>query len=354
MDPNKFHVLTAEGKKITIIISVLFFLIVVPILSYLYYQAAANRPSQTEKEVTYEIQKGDDVFTTAEGLFEKNAINSKFLFILYMFIHGYDKTMQAGVYTIKAGTSVAGLAGMFQHGFNDVKVTFKEGWRSEEIAREASAKLSNVDYKKFVETAKPNEGYLFPDTYFFQKNVLYVEVISEMRNNFDLKTQDILTPDNLAKVALTKEQAVILASIVEREASNSEDRAIIAGILMKRLKEEMKLDVDATVQYAVAFQAECQANASTCTPIKDNPVNINWWPSPLTAEDLNIDSPFNTRKVMGLPPTPISNPGLSAISAVINPKVTDYYYYLVDSTGGTHYARTLDEHNVNVQKYLSQ
>jgi len=352
LDPNKFHVLSKQGKKTSLIVSTIVLLVVIPLFSAFYYNLAANRPSQTDKEITYEIQKGDDVFTVAEGLFEKNAINSKLLFISYMFFNGYDKTMQAGVYTIKAGTNVAGLAQMLRRGFNDVSVVFKEGWRTEEYARVASQSLSNIDYKKFVENAKPYEGYLFPDTYYLRADVSILDLVSVLRDNFDKKTQDLLTTANLSKVGLTKEQVVILASLIEREAGTDEDRAMVAGIILKRLNEGMKLDIDATVQYAVASKAECTVTASTCTPIKDNPADINWWPGTLTAEDLITDSPYNTRKVVGLPPAPISNPSLSSITAVLNPKASDYYFYLMDNTGQAHYANTLAEHNANVQKYL--
>jgi UPF0755 protein len=359
LDPSKYHIIAGKKKRNLILISALFCLLVIPSLLILYYQIGINRPSQTDKETTFEIKRGDSPFDVAEGLYQKDAINSKFLFLTYIFINGLDKNIQAGVYTIKAGSTVVGITEQFMHGKNDVKVTFLEGWRVEEFTREAESLLSGINYNKFVTAAKPYEGYLFPDTYFLNRDISLEELISLLRTTFDNKTSEILTEENLKKVGLTKEQVVILASIVEKEAGTSKvsdlDRQLIAGILLKRFKEEMKLDADATVQYAVAFIKSCgSVDSCSVNALVKSEKDIDWWPNPLTQEDINIDSPYNTRKNLGFPPTPISSVSLSSLEAVINAKTSDYYYYLHDLEGNTHYARTLDEHNFNIQKYLTK
>jgi UPF0755 protein len=213
--------------------------------------------------------------------------------------------------------------------------------------------LNGIDYNKFIAAAKPYEGYLFPDTYFLKKDVSVDELISLLRSTFDKKTSDILTQENLNKIGLSKEQTVILASIVEREVATDTDRQLIAGILLKRLQNGIKLDADATVQYAVAFEKSCGAKdyCSANALVKDEKA-IDWWPRSLSQEDLNIDSSYNTRKNSGLPPTPISGVSRSSLEAVVNPKSSDYYYYLNGTDGATHYAKTLEEHNLNIQKYL--
>ncbi len=351
LDPSKYHIFIGKRKRNLILLLVLVFLLIVPLASFAYYKIGINRPSQTDKEITFEIKKGDSVFNVAGNLYAKDAINSKSLFIFYVYINRLDRSIQAGVYTIKAGSTVVSITEQFMHGKNDVKVVFLEGWRVEEFAREVGSLLSNIDYNKFVVVAKPYEGYLFPDTYFLRKDVTVDDLVSLLRSTFDTKTSDILTQENLDKVGLTREQAVILASIVEREVAMDTDRQLVAGILLKRFKSGIKLDADATVQYAVAFEKFC-GTPDSC--LAGSQANVDWWPRSLSQEDLNIDSPYNTRKNLGLPPTPISSVSVSSLEAVVNPKNSDYFYYLNGTDGSTHYAKTLEEHILNIQKYLTK
>jgi UPF0755 protein len=278
------------------------------------------------------------------------------LFNLYIYLNKFDRNIQAGIYVIPAGTSVVELAQMFQTGKLDIQITFLEGWRLEEYAREASSIYENIDYKKFMDLARPYEGYLFPDTYIFNKEVEEEEMIDYLIETFNNKTEDILTPQNLRNTGLTKEEAVIMASILEKEARSDDDRHVIAGILMKRLSEGMQLDADATVQYAVAITQLCPLTEEVtdiiCAPPLEELLELDWWPDDLTQEDLETKSSYNTRLQTGLPPAPISSVGISSLSAVLNFESTDYYFYLHDPKGDVHYAVTLDEHNVNIQQYL--
>ena len=134
---------------------------------------------------------------------------------------------------------------------------------------------------------------------------------------------------------LTLDQVVILASLVEREARTDANRAKVADVLIKRFKSGMALDVDATVQYILGKQ-------------KDG----GWWKRELTLEDIKTKSPYNTYQNSDLPPGPICNPSLSAIKSVIYPEANPYYFYITDKQGVMHYAKTLEEHNQNVAKYL--
>jgi len=354
LDPSKYHVLTNESKKNLTFIIILIVLLLMPLLTFVYYKIGVHRPSQTEKEVTFEIKKGASIFEIADGLYEKDAINSEFLFLLYTFANRMDKNIQAGTYTIKAGSTVVDVAEQFMHGTNDIKVTFLEGWRVEEIAREAEKQLSDIDYNKFVTAATPYEGYLFPDTYFFRKDVTVEDLVQTLSDTFNSKTMDVLSPQSLSKVGLSKEQVVTLASIIEREVTKESDKSLVAGILIKRLNEDMKLDADSTVQYAVAFKNSCGAvDYCTVGALIQDERNVDWWPSKLTVEDLDYTSPYNTRKNLGLPPTPISSVSLSSLNAVVNAQTSDFYYYLHDPEGGIHYAKTLEDHNLNIQKFLN-
>ena len=141
--------------------------------------------------------------------------------------------------------------------------------------------------------------------------------------------------DVYKRQTLDDKNTLILASLLEREAKGLDDKKIVAGILLNRLHLAMPLQVDASVQYA-----------------KDSLLKPEKYWQPITREDLKIDSPYNTYKNSGLPPSPICNPGLNSLIAAYHPSPTDYIYYIHDTTGQIHYAKTLDEHNANVAKYL--
>lgn len=355
LDPNKYHIISESFKKKLSILGALFILAVLPIFLYFYYNLAISRPSQLDTEVSFEIKSGEGVAEIAKNLYQKNAINSEFLFSLYVFLNKLDTNIQAGTYTLRAGTPLTALVEQFQHGVNDTRITFIEGWRVEEFARVVNKQFEKIDYAEFVNKAAPYEGYLFPDTYYFETDVREDDMVARLRENFDEKTKVLLESSNLQRSGLTRDQVVILASIVEREVNIDKDRPIVAGILLARFKEGMALGADATTQYAVAPTILCgkdATNTGICATPLEEINNFNWWPKDLTQENLDFDSPFNTRKVAGFPPHPISNPSLSAISSVVNFEETGYVYYLTDSLGVTHYAKTLDEHNANIVKYL--
>lgn len=365
LDPKKYHVLSQPQLTNLILIALLTIIIAVPTFGYLYYKIAINRPSQTEKELTFEIKKGDSITTVSDGLYKRGALNSQHLFNFYVKNNHLDSKIQAGVYTIPAGTSIVELAELFQHGTNDIQVTLLEGWRAEEIARALNQQLPNVGYNSFLNIAKTEEGYLFPDTYRFNKDTTEVEVLMELKNNFKKRTEDILTENALSKVGLTKTEALIFASIIEREVKLEDDRKIVAGILINRWKDNYKLEADATTQYAVAkdkfcIPDTCRQENIVCKlsqevlecPQNNQIFEINWWPQELLQYDLDFNSPYNTRKNIGLPPTPICNPSLAAIEAVLNYEDTNYFFYLTDMDGVTHYATTLEQHNNNVTEYL--
>lgn len=355
LDPEKYHVLTPGKKKKIVLILLFVFLVLIPALFFIYYKSAVFRPSQTAKEANFEIGSGDDVFEIAQMLYDKEAINSEFLFILYVFLNKSDTNIQAGTYKIPAGTSLVTLVDMLKNGRNDISLTFLEGWRLEQFAVFASQKLKNFKYQDFMEIAKSYEGYLFPDTYFFNLDADEEEVFEKLKGTFDNKTSDLLTGENLDRVGLTKSEAIIFASMIEREVSKPEDAPIVAGILIKRWKEGMRLDVDATTQYYVATRRLCGGGADDllCIPTLEDIYKVDWWPKSLTRDELDADNPYNTRAVVGLPPAPISSVSLSSLSAVLNYKETPYYYYLTGKDGIMYYGVTIKDHEQNIFKHLS-
>lgn len=338
VDEKKYHKLDPTKKLFYIATSAIFFLLVIPALLYSYYNVALTRPNQNDRETIFKIERGEGASSISSRLYEANLINSKALFNIYVLSSSSQSELQAGVYMVPAGYNVKQVVELFGRGTNDLRITFLEGWRLEEVAQEASEKFNNIGYEKFVELGRPYEGKLFPDTYDFNTDVTEEVITQTMRDNFTAKTREILTPQALSKIGLSEDQVIVLASIVEREVRIESDKKIVAGILLKRLNDGGLLGADATTQYAVAPKGDGTTQA--------------WWPHGLTSDDLNSDSPYNTRKMPGLPPTPICNPGLSSIKAVLQAENTKYYYYLNDPLGATHFSQTLDEHNKNVAKYL--
>jgi len=177
-----------------------------------------------------------------------------------------------------------------------------------------------------------NEGYLFPAKYDFSKDTDIETIIKKMRNAFNQNFATINTNNS----KLTKTQIVILASLIERESGKDPaEKPIIAGILMNRLNAGIPLQVDASIQYAKG----------------QNLVTKKWW-EPVTIEEYkSVISNYNTYLFAGLPPGPISNPGRDSLNAAANPADTDYLYYLHDKNGQIRYAKTLAEHEANIQKY---
>jgi UPF0755 protein len=352
LDPSKFHVMTPKMRKNLTIAVAVFVIVIFPILTFQYYRFAINRPAQGFKETTFEISQGEAISSVSRRLYTANLVNSAFLFKFYLLTSGRHTGIQAGVYNIPAGASIVQLGEIFQYGTNDRRVTFQEGLRVEEVAILAAENFSKVDYEKFVSVGRAKEGYLFPDTYFFHVNSTEEEIIDRMSQTFDLKTEDLLSEENLTAAKMTREEVIIFASIVEREVAEPTDRPIVAGILIDRWRNGELLGADATTQYISAIFNVCGEIEPVGCPSADQAMNMEWWPRDLSNEDLDLESPYNTRKVAGLPPAPISNPGVDAIDSVIHAKFTPYNYYLTDKDGVTHYAVTIDEHLENQAKFL--
>ncbi len=276
------------------------------------------------------IEKDMTVSTTASMLKEKGFVRSAYLYKLYVVLLHPGKGVQAGSYLFDQPESSLRLAYRTAYGVSElqkVKVTIFEGSNSKEIAAIIKRSIPAFDAASFIVEAHRWEGYLFPETYFFNPNVTPAEVIAEMRSQFSKAI--VAVTEEMASSSRSLSETIIMASIVEEEANNTVDREVISGILWKRIKESMPLQVDAPFYYLFGKGS-----------------------SQLTRDDLAIASPYNTYIHKGLPVAPISNPGLDAIRAVLNPKVSPYYFYLADRLGITHYAETHDGHVTNKVKYL--
>lgn len=290
---------------------------------------AVNITNKSPK--SFVVAPGSGLKAVAFKLKEANLIRDPFVFFILVKTSGLDGKIQAGDFQLSPSQSAWSIAQTLTHGTADIWVTVPEGKRSEEIAAILQKSLPNYS-PDWLSALKQHEGYLFPDTYLFPKDATIDTVISTMTNNFE---QKYAVAKAQATTSITKQDAVILASILEREGKSGNDMRTIASVLENRDAIGMALQVDATIQYALGYQ----------------PAEHSWWKKDLTIYDLKINSPYNTYTTPGLPPTPISNPGLESLKAVLNPAHTNYLYYISDKSGDIHFAATLDQHNANIRKY---
>lgn len=298
-------------------------------LGRFWWDSQLKAVSNDNSTKVFVIAKGVGVSEIAKKLKEENLIKSELAFKVYISQNNLADKLQAGSYKLNSSMSVPELIKNLQVGSEDIWVTLIEGWRIEEMAEKLNEELK-IDKKEFIKNAK--EGYMFPDTYLFPKEASVSYIVDTLKKTFNKRFTAELKEKIKAK-GLTENQGVILASIVEREGRSIKVRTEIASILLKRLKIEMGINADATIQYALGYQDD----------------EKSWWKRHLSREDLKIDSPYNTYIHRGLPPTPIANPSLSSLQAVANADPnTPYLYYYHDSKGNSYYGKDLDEHNENV------
>jgi len=295
------------------------------------YGIAAVDPMDTTP-VMFVVTRGEGGKEIAADLARQNLIHSPTGFYLLLKLLGIERELQSGDFRLNKSMDARTIALELTHGILDVWVTTLEGWRSEEIATQLAKNL-DIPEDQFLQYAE--EGYMFPDTYLIPRDATGSAIAKMFIDNFNTKVTAAMRED--AKITgATFAQTITLASIVEREGKTDSDRPVIAGILLNRIRIGMPLQADATLQYALRYQ----------------PFEKTWWKKELTDDDKKIISPYNTYIHPGLPPGPIANPGLASIKAAIYPADTDYLYYLHDKTGAVHYAKTVEEHNANIRKYL--
>ena len=300
-------------SKAKILIAAIIFFVLAGFSGYFFLSAPKNFPSGE----TIAIEKGKGLAEISGKLKKEGFIRSKYAFALYARALGKSKKIKYGKYLFNEPVSVFSLISRLtkgEFGFKPIKVTVTEGLTIKDIS-ELFGDFENFDKEEFLGKTGKLEGYLFPDTYLFLPFAEMEQIIGTMTDNFKNKAGDV------------GKEIVIMASLIEKEVPNSDDRKIVSGILWKRLKLGMALQVDAVFPYITGKQK-------------------------VLLEDLKIDSPYNTYLHKGLPPGPISNPGLDAIEAAKNPKETLYLYYLSGNDGKTHFAKTFAEHLKNKEKYL--
>ncbi|MEA2715277.1 MAG: hypothetical protein QOG91_305 [Candidatus Parcubacteria bacterium] len=287
-------------------------------------------PSKFPSDKIVSIPKDMYMSQAADALYASGVIKSPFLYKIFVVLMSGHRQVQAGEYLFDRPESVVRVAYRTLYGLEGIakiKVTLFEGMTAAEMGTTLKAALPALDAKKFVALAKPLEGSLFPDTYYFHANAKPQEIVDLLHGTFEAKIKTV--QGRMSRFGKSATDVIAMASLVEKEATKTADRRIIAGILWRRLAKKMPLQVDATFYYLLGKES-----------------------AKLTVTDLAMDSPYNLYKHTGLPPGPINNPGLDAIVDTISPTATDYLYFLSGKDGVTHYAATFEGHIANKDKFL--
>ncbi len=314
--------------KRIIIICILTLIVIFSYVWWVHGNAPANKQDTSQK--VFVVERGEGVRAVANSLKKQGLISDPTVFFIMVKKEGKDNAIQAGDYKLSASMNLSQIIDALSHGIMDIWVTIPEGMRADEIADILEKKIPSYD-KTWRQQLRLHEGTLFPDTYLIPKDATIDSVISILENNFEKKISEVSLTPNSANLQKT----LIIASLIEREALFDDDRPLVSSVIHNRVDIGMKLDIDASVQYALGKQS-----------------NGKWWKKDLTPQDLQIKSPYNLYTSPGLPPTPICNPGLSSIKAAINPTETDYLYYVSDKAGNLHFAKTFKEHQSNIAKYI--
>lgn len=333
-------------KKILTIAITLTALILIPVIVFVvlksHYEHALNEPNSDNSEtVEFEIMEGESIDSIVSSLITQDLLKEDYknYFFIYLRTNELIPKIQAGSFAIPKNLNIKQLAETLQQaGLPSNWITIPEGLRADEIAEKFAQEFENITKEEFMTFVEDEdfinslelhgdnitslEGFLFPDKYFIEKKVETKDAVLIMIENFKNKVPQEYNYED-----------IILASLIEREGINPEDRRIISGILQKRLGEQWLLQVDATLLY----------------PQKD-------WSHVITVQDKEDPHPYNTYMYHGLPPTPICNSGLDSIASIFEPTETNYYYYIhYENENGElvpEYSETLGEHEAKVQKYL--
>lgn len=315
-----------------------------------------NTPTSNDaSEVDFTIKPGESALAVAQKLEAEGLVSDANLFRQFLRYNKLDVSLEAGDYILRRNMNMMEIGQTLQKAIaKEVVITIPEGWRAEEIAdmltnegvmdgdaflqvvRDGTAVESNILFDR--PSGQSYEGYLFPDTYRLPVNATPEDLVDRMLDNLASKLP-ANTIELAARRGLKLYDVLTVASIVEREAVFDDERPIIASVYLNRLQQNMYLQADPTVQYAMGYQ----------------PDSGQWWKTPVTLDEYSgVDSPYNTYLNPGLPPGPIANPGLNSILAVLEPADTNFLFFVAYGEGRHIFAETYEEHQKNVAVYQGQ
>jgi len=294
---------------------------------YLGYQRF-HQPSETTNESVYILASGQGVIRTAYELEKQGLIDNADIFRIGVILSGYDRKLQAGEYKIPAAASMQDIMHVLASGkVIQHQLTIVEGWTSWQI-KEYLKTIENLtgDLEKDIA-----EGSVLPDTYNYVLGTPRFALIKRMQNKQAAILDELWANREVGLPYQSKQDALIMASIIEKETAQESERAHIAGVFVNRLRKNMRLQTDPTVIYGISSTG-----------------SINRL---LTRADIKQETPYNTYRIKGLPPTPIAHPGLASIKAALNPMQTKDLYFVANGEGGHNFAETLEGHLKNVRKW---
>ena len=307
----------------------------------------------------FTVAPGEGAAVIGENLRAAGLLNDTELFLNYLTYYGLDGGLVAGEYQLDPRWTVPQLAeALGAGGGRALELRFLPGWRSEEMANYLRVvRPAQIDPDQFLTIVQTQqgldtgafsflaalppgatlEGYLFPDAYTITPDTDAAALVGMMLTNFDRQVTPAMRQGFGAQGVALRE-ALILASIIEKEAALAEEKALMAAVFLNRLRAGMRLQADPTVQYALGYDGTADT----------------WWPSPLSTDDLAVSSPYNTYQVDGLPPGPIANPGLASLQAIAAPAAVDYLFFVLDCAAdiaGRHaFSVTYEEHVAHVER----
>ena len=295
---------------------------------YAYSQKILFEKQIINQEIVFQINKGDTLKKISNNLKNKGIIVNDWAFVLYVRLANIYPKIKAGEYLISEPVSMVDIADILSKGSVYYrKITFPEGITSHEIKE---ILMNNEFLTGEIEDIE--EGEFLPETYTFSRGASRQSIINQAKKSLSNILDEAWNNRDITLPLKSKEELLILASIVEKETGLPKERPQVASVFVNRLKIGMLLQTDPTVIYAVTLGKKDLGR-------------------PIYKKDLAIDSPYNTYKYAGLPPTPICNPGKDAILAAAKPDTTPYLYFVASGSGGHNFAKTLAEHNKNVQKW---
>jgi len=310
---------------------------------FLYFSYLSSPVSSLSTgKIEFVIQPGQSLDQITNNLKKQNIVRSASTTKLLILAKGISKDIQAGYFYLSPANNLSKIvSSLTEASSKQVWVTIPEGLRREEVALiiessfNSSVPNPNFSTQEFILATEGLEGHLFPETYAFDPNSSTKDIVKKLTNQFDQVIEDLSIP------MIDLDSILILASLLEREARDSDEMLEIAGILKKRLEANWPLQIDATVQFVLATQ--------TCSKL-----DCDYWSKNLSRDDINISSPYNTYKKTGLPFGPIASPGKEAIKASFQATSSGYWFYLHDEKGHIHYSKTIEEHNQNICTYLKK
>lgn len=323
-------------KKIIQTILIIFFVaLILAIAGFLFFlKWSLSTPlNDNGTKVLFEVKEGESGFQVGQHLLSRELIRYDWVF--YLNVRFKEISLMPGVYDLSSNMNITEISDQIASGKTKiVKITIPEGYRREQIGQKLEAN-GLITLNQFLVKTTELEGYLFPDTYYFSPDDTADEIVTEMTKNYDDRTDGMVEP--------TKEDLVI-ASIVEREAVKDEERPIIAGVYKNRIKYNMKLEADPTVQYG-------KDTNDFATETSETKKEFKFW-SPITKADYtSVLSNYNTYKIASLPPAPICNPGIASIKATQYFTAHDYLYFF-QHDGEIYLSKTFAEHQKKASQYL--